>query len=92
MRIIMALVFAGLMTTSAVAFDGDQPAAAKKKERKICKEVGRSGTRLPLRKCMTRTEWTDYDVNKGEGGLAKTRASESTMGKAFPGASAGNGN
>lgn len=58
MRILIALALAGLVASPAVAAETAQP-TGKKKERKVCKEVVRTGSNLPTRICRTPTQWAD---------------------------------
>jgi hypothetical protein len=63
MRMLVALALAGLVAAPAVA--AGQP-AGKKKEHKICKEVGRTGSNLPLRVCRTPTQWADNQAAQAD--------------------------
>ena len=58
MRILIALALAGLVSAPALAAETAQP-TGKKKERKVCKEVLRTGSNLPTRVCRTPTQWAD---------------------------------
>jgi hypothetical protein len=63
MRILITLALAGLVAAPAAA--ADQP-GGKKKEHKICKEVGRTGSNLPLRVCRTPTQWADNQAAQAD--------------------------
>jgi hypothetical protein len=63
MRIVIALALAGLIAAPAVA--ADQP-AGKKKVHKVCKEIPRSGSNLPLRVCRTPSQWADNAANEAD--------------------------
>jgi invasion protein IalB len=53
----LSLLAAGTAPAFAKAQD-DQPAAASaKSERKICKNIARSESRMTERVCLTKTEW-----------------------------------
>lgn len=64
-----AVLFSGLMAvaTASYADDAAAPAAPKKKQHKICREIERSGSHIPKMTCKTKDEWAALDAAGGEG-------------------------
>lgn len=61
----LTLGFALLIAAAEAPPSTQQPAAAPaakpKKEKKICRDMGPTGTRMGKKKCMTAEEWLAHD-------------------------------
>jgi len=65
MRMLAAVaLFSGLLVagTASYADDAAAPAAPKKKQHKICRDVERSGSHIPKTTCKTKDEWAAFET------------------------------
>ena len=75
MRMLAAVaLFSGLLVvgTASYADDATAPAAPKKKQHKICRDIERSGSHIPKSTCKTKDEWAKFEAGgedaEGEAG------------------------
>ena len=50
--------------TAKTKSEAEQPVAGKSAEKKICKQLAASGTRMEKRVCLTKAEWKQVEEQK----------------------------
>lgn len=62
-------LFSGLLVVGSAshADDAAAPAAPKKKQHKICRDIERSGSHIPKTTCKTKDEWAAFDASGADG-------------------------
>ncbi|HEV7234414.1 MAG TPA: hypothetical protein VGN36_09215 [Sphingorhabdus sp.] len=75
MQTIVALLLLAASPDAGTATTTTEPVAAKPvKEKKVCRSIVATGTRLGKRECKTQAEWdmVDKDLNLRRGGARST--------------------
>lgn len=66
MRLIAAALTIALLSAPLLAAETDSAAIGPKKEKRICREMKPTGSRLVVRTCHTESEWTAIDKEEQE--------------------------